>query len=66
MVTYIRKKYKDEWLEYAEGGVIKGINPNRASASTWKREYIDENVTDLSMRPLVTLEPDMGLTIFVR
>ena len=66
VVTYIRKKYKNDWLAYAEGGVINGRNPNKSGASTWKREYIDENVTDLSMRPLVTLEPDMGMIIFVR
>ena len=66
VVTYIRKKYKDDWLAYAEGGVINGRNPNKSGASTWKREYIDVNVTDLSMRPLVTLEPDSGLYIIVR
>ena len=66
VVTYIRKKYKDDWLAYAEGGVINGRDPNKSGASTWRREYIDENVTDLLMRPLVTLEPDSGLYIIVR
>ena len=66
VVTYIRKKYKNDWLAYAEGGVINGRNPNKSGASTWKREYIDVNVTDLSMRPLVTVEPDLGLYIIVR
>ncbi len=66
VVTYIRKKYKDDWLDYAEGGVINGRAPSKPDASTWKREYIDVNVTDLSMRPLVTLEPDSGLYIIVR
>ena len=66
VVTYIRKKYKNDWLAYAEGGVINGRAPSKPDASTWKREYIDVNVTDLSMRPLVTLEPDSGLYIIVR
>ena len=53
------------WLDYSANGQVNGKKPTSSQATTFAAQYLASGV-DPAMRPLVTLEPDMGLSIFVR
>ena len=54
-----------DWLDYSANGQVNGKKPTSSQATTFAAQYLASGV-DPAMRPLVTLEPDMGLSIFVR
>ena len=72
VATYVHKAYLSVtnaagmcWLDYSADGKVNGKKPTSSQATTFAAQYLVEGV-DPAMRPLVTLEPDMGLSIFVR
>lgn len=72
VVTYVHKACLSVtnaagkcWLDYSADGAVNGKKPTSSQATTFAAQYLASGV-DPAMRPLVTLEPDMGLTIFVR
>lgn len=72
VATYVHKAYLSVtnaagkcWLDYSADGKVNGKKPTSSQATTFAAQYLVEGV-DPAMRPLITLEPDMGLSIFVR
>ena len=72
VATYVHKSYLSVknaagkcWLDYSADGKVNGKKPTSSQATTFAAQYLVEGV-DPAMRPLVTLEPDMGMIIFVR
>ena len=58
--TYVYRAYADQWKVYAKDEVLDGKH------STWSPEYLADEVTDLSKRKLLLVDPPPGLMLIVK
>ncbi len=70
--TYVHKKFVNVtngvgkcWADYAANGQIGAEQKNPANNTTWAADYVYDGI-DLAKRPLLTIEPSMGLMILLR
>lgn len=70
--TYVHKKFVNVtnevgvcWADYAANGQIGAEQKNPANNTTWAEDYVYDGI-DLAKRPLLTIEPSMGLMILLR
>lgn len=70
--TYVHKKFVNVtngvgkcWADYAASGQIGAEQKNPANNTTWAADYVYAGI-DLAKRPLLTIEPSMGLMILLR
>ncbi len=70
--TYVHKKFVNVtngvgkcWADYAANGQIGAEKKNPANNTTWAADYVYAGI-DLAKRPLLTIEPSMGLMILLR
>ena len=70
--TYVHKKFVNVtngvgkcWADYAANGQIGAEQKNPANNTTWAADYVYAGI-DLAKRPLLTIEPSMGLMILLR
>ena len=70
--TYVHKKFVNVtneagkcWADYAASGQIGAEQKNPANNTTWAADYVYDGI-DLAKRPLLTIEPSMGLMILLR
>ena len=70
--TYVHKKFVNVtngvgkcWADYAANGQIGAEQKNPANNTTWAANYVYAGI-DLAKRPLLTIEPSMGLMILLR
>ena len=70
--TYVHKKFVNVtngvgkcWADYAANGQIGAEQKNPANNTTWSANYVYAGI-DLAKRPLLTIEPSMGLMILLR
>lgn len=70
--TYVHKKFVNVtnevgmcWADYAASGQIGAEKKNPANNTTWAADYVYDGI-DLAKRPLLTIEPSMGLMILLR
>ena len=70
--TYVHKKFVNVtngvgmcWADYAANGQIGAEKKNPANNTTWAADYVYDGI-DLAKRPLLTIEPSMGLMILLR
>lgn len=70
--TYVHRKFVNVtngvgkcWADYAANGQIGAEKKNPANNTTWAADYVYDGI-DLTKRPLLTIEPSMGLIILLR
>lgn len=59
--TYVYRAYADQWKVYAKDGIVDG------KRSTWSPDYLADEVTDLSKRKLLLIDPPLrGVKLILR
>ena len=58
--TYVYRAYEDQWKVYAKDEILNGKH------STWSPDYLADEVTDLSKRKLLLVDPAPGLMLIIK